>query len=1042
MPLPSNDNLFVIPSLIPPLTSSSALGSKNLGGKENDRKYTTNIINNRTKNGNGTTMQSSSLLHHPSKQHRQDVISKTGKALMSSSPNVNNNINKKQSHHLRRSNPKQTKRKALSPIEIISSSSSSSSTKKINKGKNSPFSSSPSYASPAPAIPISSSSSASMPNRSGKKRVLLFGETIESLFCLNKISNTNDEHYQLCRGIVDGPCTDDPGAWRRVLEMAWNSSNNGAGTAAIGSSRKENLIRLHRRATLRFSLSDQQKLQEEPQSSSSSSSNTNRRRNIFEIWLSFAKTHATVGNLDEARRTFRFMENNEKALLDFSSSTELEEGIGSAAKFYMSYANFESNYCHENALARQILLRGIKRKAEPIQKLEKALKVLRSSSNNDHEEDVTRQFRTNNGIRAVEKHQQSPSLSVKADASQIIRMDHRRSPRAKPLIMDNVVQKSSQKELSSPSKHQQKNQLVEKGNNNNNNNNNDNDNDVDGNRIKITTETSSKIMNKAGHHYTNGSPTPMSTLNRSTSKGKPPVSKKRPSLTSRLARNRLSGKAKRVDCSINIDDDDDDSSSDDETNNERACTTQDTDDLSLFNKPEASSKPGESKSDKPSKVPSFKKVDLSYMWAWDPSAKGKDQNHPTEKSSDASNSTGSGQSTFATHVTASGTQGSGGSSSGELSTTSAAKKTPAQSQIPSRAQEGDRSDAPGITVGVIEKESADVDRKEVEYDDKKRLQSDPSMSRRQELIAKANLEFLPLVHEDNILRVRDSTYAKLGVIGKGGSCKVYRALSKKCSVVAIKKVKLAGMDAKAIEGYANEISLLKRLRGNPAIIQMYDSEVDLHRKSIFVVMELGEVDLNHVLQQRALNDTSRSLNMNFIRLTWQQMLSAVHCIHEERIIHSDLKPANFLFVRGALKLIDFGIAKAIANDDTTNIYRENHIGTLNYMSPESILDTGSGEDGARMRIGRPSDVWSLGCILYEMVYGKTPFAKLHFIQKLQAIVNTSHAIHFPEDEEAEAAIDAMKQCLCRNPEERPPIIGKHGLLNEHWFLHSKRRASL
>ena len=134
--------------------------------------------------------------------------------------------------------------------------------------------------------------------------------------------------------------------------------------------------------------------------------------------------------------------------------------------------------------------------------------------------------------------------------------------------------------------------------------------------------------------------------------------------------------------------------------------------------------------------------------------------------------------------------------------------------------------------------------------------------------------------------------------------------------------------------------------------------------------------------------------MNFIRLTWQQMLSAVHCIHEERIIHSDLKPANFLFVRGALKLIDFGIAKAIVNDDTTNIYRENHIGTLNYMSPEAILDTGSGQDGPRMRIGRASDVWSLGCILYEMVYGKTPFYKLHFIQKLQAIVNPSHKIHF------------------------------------------------
>ena len=121
-------------------------------------------------------------------------------------------------------------------------------------------------------------------------------------------------------------------------------------------------------------------------------------------------------------------------------------------------------------------------------------------------------------------------------------------------------------------------------------------------------------------------------------------------------------------------------------------------------------------------------------------------------------------------------------------------------------------------------------------------------------------------------------------------------------------------------------------------------------------MELGEVDLNHVLQQRQRQSTGgrRLLNVNFIRLTWQQMLSAVHSIHEERIIHGDLKPANFLFVRGALKLIDFGIAKAIQSDDTTNIYRESQIGTLNYMSPESILDTGSCSSGARMKCGRVS----------------------------------------------------------------------------------------
>jgi len=66
------------------------------------------------------------------------------------------------------------------------------------------------------------------------------------------------------------------------------------------------------------------------------------------------------------------------------------------------------------------------------------------------------------------------------------------------------------------------------------------------------------------------------------------------------------------------------------------------------------------------------------------------------------------------------------------------------------------------------------------------------------------------------------------------------------------------------------------------------------------------------------------------------VVQAVHTIHEARIVHSDLKPANFLMVEGTLKLIDFGIAKAIQSD-TTSIARESQVGTLNYMSPEAIL---------------------------------------------------------------------------------------------------------
>jgi serine/threonine protein kinase len=69
------------------------------------------------------------------------------------------------------------------------------------------------------------------------------------------------------------------------------------------------------------------------------------------------------------------------------------------------------------------------------------------------------------------------------------------------------------------------------------------------------------------------------------------------------------------------------------------------------------------------------------------------------------------------------------------------------------------------------------------------------------------------------------------------------------------------------------------------------------------------------------------------------------------------------------------------------------IGTLNYMSPKT-MNAAPGDD--RLKIGRPSDVWSPGCILYQMVYGAAPFAALGFQQKIIAIAREDHIIAFPE----------------------------------------------
>lgn len=161
---------------------------------------------------------------------------------------------------------------------------------------------------------------------------------------------------------------------------------------------------------------------------------------------------------------------------------------------------------------------------------------------------------------------------------------------------------------------------------------------------------------------------------------------------------------------------------------------------------------------------------------------------------------------------------------------------------------------------------------------------------------------------------------------------------------------------------------------------------------------------------------------------WQQMLLAVKTVHAAKIVHCDLKPANFLLVRGKLKLIDFGISKTIQND-TTNIVRENQVGTLNYMSPEALKESSSSGSSscssqqihptAKIKIGRASDVWSLGCILYEMVYGAPPFARFSLIQRLKCITDESHIIDYdPGVKVSPALLSVIKGCLTRSTKER------------------------
>lgn len=114
-------------------------------------------------------------------------------------------------------------------------------------------------------------------------------------------------------------------------------------------------------------------------------------------------------------------------------------------------------------------------------------------------------------------------------------------------------------------------------------------------------------------------------------------------------------------------------------------------------------------------------------------------------------------------------------------------------------------------------------------------------------------------------------YARLDMIGKGGSSRVFRVLNHANELYAIKRVSLDKTDAETMSGYMNEIALLKRLEGNSRIIRLIDSEVKAgpggSKGHLLLVMECGEVDLARLLSEQM----RERLNMVWVAYYWQQV---------------------------------------------------------------------------------------------------------------------------------------------------------------------------
>lgn len=278
----------------------------------------------------------------------------------------------------------------------------------------------------------------------------------------------------------------------------------------------------------------------------------------------------------------------------------------------------------------------------------------------------------------------------------------------------------------------------------------------------------------------------------------------------------------------------------------------------------------------------------------------------------------------------------------------------------------------------------------------------------------------------NYIYVNDIKYEKITLLGRGGSSKVYQVKGPKNVYYALKMVVFDEFDESSIESFKGEIELLKKLEHEYRVVKLFDYRME--DGTLYLVMECGDLDLSKILYERS----KQPLDIEFIRYYAREMLKCVKVVHDNGIVHSDLKPANFVLVKSILKIIDFGIADAVP-DHTVNIYRESQIGTPNYMAPEALVAMKyTDQEGAKSnpinmwKVGKPSDVWSCGCILYQMFYGKPPYGNYQGQERLMAIMNPDIQISYPaknsnNESIPPTAIDTMKACLRRKPENRITI---------------------
>ena len=254
-------------------------------------------------------------------------------------------------------------------------------------------------------------------------------------------------------------------------------------------------------------------------------------------------------------------------------------------------------------------------------------------------------------------------------------------------------------------------------------------------------------------------------------------------------------------------------------------------------------------------------------------------------------------------------------------------------------------------------------------------------------------------------RVFNSRYEIGEMIGTGGMADVFIAedtrLHRKVAVKILRSD--LARDPSFVARFKKEALAAGGLT-NAGIVAVYDSGEDNGQS--YIVMELiNGFTLRELLQKKQEIPLKEAIDIIV------EILEALDYSHSKGIIHRDIKPGNIMITNtGQVKVMDFGIARALDDVGVTMTNTWNVVGTAQYLSPEQA--TGESADAR-------SDIYSLGCLMYELLVGRPPFigdtpVSIAF-QHVSAPLVPPSEINLGLDENLETII---KVALCKNPEDR------------------------